>query len=327
MTTKNEQAKAPAGRRIGRWARALCSALALCLGLHGTLAQAQTVYFHNDPAGSPIAASDETGNLLWRESYRPYGERMLKPATANTQWFHGKQLDPDTGMEDFGARNYDPVLGRFLSIDPVDFTDKNIHSFNRYAYGNNNPLKFKDPDGRHPLLLLLFTTPEGLALLFGATATTVAVSQGALPGRQQWSPADSDARGLPPSVGRQSGPSVMTADARSEPRKDGDGASADELAASSGGPTAGQRVTPADRKRILDRDRGADGRLTCWRCGWQSENESDFDIGHKNVPRSKGGNLSDGNLACEGTACNRSAGNRGEVKPGSDCASKAACGR
>jgi RHS repeat-associated protein len=79
---------------------------------------------------------------------------MLKPAAANTQWFHGKSLDPDTGMEDFGARNYDPVLGRFLSIDPVDFTEKNIHSFNRYAYGNNNPLKYKDPDGRFPVALI-----------------------------------------------------------------------------------------------------------------------------------------------------------------------------
>lgn len=136
------------GRRIGQWTRGLCAALAVALGLQGTPAQAQTVYYHNDSAGSPVAATDEVGNLLWKESYRPYGERMLKPATSNTQWFHGKQLDPDTGMEDFGARNYDPVLGRFLSIDPVDFQDKNIHSFNRYAYGNNNPLKYKDPDGR-----------------------------------------------------------------------------------------------------------------------------------------------------------------------------------
>lgn len=140
--------KATLGKRIGRWSRGLCLLLAVTLGLQGALAHAQTVYYHNDVAGSPIAATDEAGNLLWRESYRPYGERMLRPAAANTQWFHGKQLDPDTWIEDFGARNYDPVLGRFLSIDPVDFSDKNIHSFNRYAYGNNNPVKYKDPDGR-----------------------------------------------------------------------------------------------------------------------------------------------------------------------------------
>jgi RHS repeat-associated protein len=140
---------ASTAQRVGRWARSLCALLVVTLGLQGTLAQAQTVYFHNDIAGSPIAATDQAGNLLWRESYRPYGERVLKPAAANAQWFHGKQTDPETGMSDFGARNYDPVLGRFLSIDPVDFQDKNIHSFNRYAYGNNNPLKYKDPDGRY----------------------------------------------------------------------------------------------------------------------------------------------------------------------------------
>ena len=140
--------------RIQGWVKALCAMLALVLGMQGGLVQAQTVYFHNDTAGSPVAATDASGNLLWKESYRPYGERMLKPAAANTQWFHGKPLDPDTGMEDFGARNYDPVLGRFLSIDPVDFQDKNIHSFNRYNYGNNNPLKYKDPDGRLPVVVL-----------------------------------------------------------------------------------------------------------------------------------------------------------------------------
>ncbi len=44
------------------------------------------------------------------------------------------------------ARYYDPVIGRFYSNDPVGF--KNIHNFNRYAYANNNPYKYTDPDGR-----------------------------------------------------------------------------------------------------------------------------------------------------------------------------------
>ena len=44
------------------------------------------------------------------------------------------------------ARYYDPVIGRFYSNDPVGFT--NVHTFNRYAYANNNPYKYTDPDGR-----------------------------------------------------------------------------------------------------------------------------------------------------------------------------------
>ena len=46
------------------------------------------------------------------------------------------------------ARYYDPVIGRFYSNDPLGF--RGVHSFNRYAYGNNNPYKYIDPDGRDP---------------------------------------------------------------------------------------------------------------------------------------------------------------------------------
>ena len=45
-------------------------------------------------------------------------------------------------------RYYDPVIGRFYSNDPVGFTASNPMMFNRYAYANNNPYKFVDPDGR-----------------------------------------------------------------------------------------------------------------------------------------------------------------------------------
>ncbi len=47
-----------------------------------------------------------------------------------------------------GARYYHPTLGRFTGIDPVGFTQANLHSHNRYTYANNNPYKFVDPDGR-----------------------------------------------------------------------------------------------------------------------------------------------------------------------------------
>jgi len=44
------------------------------------------------------------------------------------------------------ARYYDPVIGRFYGNDPVGFN--NVHNFNRYAYANNNPYTFVDPDGK-----------------------------------------------------------------------------------------------------------------------------------------------------------------------------------
>ena len=106
-------------------------------------------------SGSPLAATDAAGNIVWKENYRPFGERLTNQAESadNRQWFHGKAADADTGLSYFGARYYDPVLGRFMGVDPVGFQEDNIHSFNKYAYGNNNPYRYIDPDGRMPVLV------------------------------------------------------------------------------------------------------------------------------------------------------------------------------
>ena len=111
-----------------------------------------TTYYHHDGLGSAVAASDVEGNLLWREDYQPYGTRVRNPSNAdNNLWFTGKPEEPSLGLQYFGARWYDPVAGRFTGIDPVGFKAGNIHSFNRYAYANNNPYGFVDPDGKESL--------------------------------------------------------------------------------------------------------------------------------------------------------------------------------
>ncbi|WP_255418898.1 RHS repeat-associated core domain-containing protein [Paraglaciecola sp. MB-3u-78] len=56
------------------------------------------------------------------------------------------------GLTYMQARYYDPVIGRFYSNDPIGFRD--VHSFNRYAYANNNPYKYIDPDGRETRLMV-----------------------------------------------------------------------------------------------------------------------------------------------------------------------------
>ena len=111
---------------------------------------AHITYLHHDFAGSVIGATDINGAVLWKEDYKPYGERVQNDplAAGNRQFFTGKPLDADTGLSYMGARYYDPAMGRFMGVDPVDFKEDNLHSFNRYAYANNNPYKFVDPDGR-----------------------------------------------------------------------------------------------------------------------------------------------------------------------------------
>ncbi len=106
-------------------------------------------YIHFDALGSAIAGSDAEGASVWREDYQPYGDRIVSDgSTGNNLWYTGKASFENFGLSYFGARWYDPVVGRFTGIDPVGYQEDNIHSFNRYVYANNNPYKFVDPDGR-----------------------------------------------------------------------------------------------------------------------------------------------------------------------------------
>jgi len=59
---------------------------------------------------------------------------------------------------DLDARYYDPLIGRFYSNDPIGFHD--VHSFNRYAYANNNPYKYVDPDGRSSKRAIPLNSPQ-----------------------------------------------------------------------------------------------------------------------------------------------------------------------
>jgi RHS repeat-associated protein len=68
----------------------------------------------------------------------------------NNTWYLGKASDATTGLVYFGARWFDPQVARFMGFDPADVDEENPHSFNRYVYGNNNPYKYLDPNGREP---------------------------------------------------------------------------------------------------------------------------------------------------------------------------------
>ena len=110
----------------------------------------QIIYYHSDALGSVVATTDENGDVLWRESYRPFGSRIDNTVSTkdNTPFYTGKPHDDETGLSYFGARYYDPFIGRFIGIDPEGVDPENLHSFNRYAYANNNPYRYVDPNGK-----------------------------------------------------------------------------------------------------------------------------------------------------------------------------------
>lgn len=76
------------------------------------------------------------------------------------------------------ARYYDPVIGRFYSNDPVGFRD--IHSFNRYAYANNNPYKYTDPDGENAVAVARASFRVGQSIGNGINVATQLVTGASL---------------------------------------------------------------------------------------------------------------------------------------------------
>jgi RHS repeat-associated protein len=143
-----------------------------------------TVYYYNDLAGSPVAGTDPNGTLLWDGSYYPYGERfnaedsligdyVEDKTTKNGLWYTGKPIEDSTGLSYFGARWYNPKIGRFYGTDPKAFNEGNPLSFNRYAYGNNNPYRFIDPDGRVVVDLIFVGADLYFLATEGATATNL----------------------------------------------------------------------------------------------------------------------------------------------------------
>ena len=134
-------------QRLGKQVLVLLGGLLLMLP---AMATESVTYYHNDVAGTPMLATDAAGNLLWKETYLPYGKKQTnEPASAeNRIGYAGKPYDTATGLSYMGARYYDPLTGRFTGVDPKGFDQANLQSFNRYAYANNNPYKFVDPDGR-----------------------------------------------------------------------------------------------------------------------------------------------------------------------------------
>ena len=106
--------------------------------------------------GSAIIEADDTARVISYEEYHPYGttsyqamDKNIK-AVAKRYRYTGQERDEESGLEYHGARYYVPWLGRWLSPDRIGTID----GLNIYAYVSNNPIKFKDPDGKEKIVII-----------------------------------------------------------------------------------------------------------------------------------------------------------------------------
>lgn len=97
------------------------------------------------PIGSSSVVTDSAGGKVENLAYYPYGGTRVNTGTVDVHHkFTSQELDDSTGLYFYGARYYDPVLGRFISADTVIQSIRNPQSLNRYSYAPNNPLRYTD---------------------------------------------------------------------------------------------------------------------------------------------------------------------------------------
>ena len=89
------------------------------------------------------------------DDYYPFGMEIISsiPYPKNEYLYNKKELQEELGQYDYGARFYDPVIGRFTTIDPVA---KHFPWLTSYQYASNNPVSKVDLDGLEGFPTILF---------------------------------------------------------------------------------------------------------------------------------------------------------------------------
>lgn len=119
-------------------------------------------YFKKDHLGSTrvvLSAVDDTLQSVQSTDYYPFGLAFsTNNLNRNKYLFSGKELQDGNlggsmlGLYDFGARHYDPFMGRWLAQDPMQ------QFLSSYLYCANNPVNFVDPSG---LYAIRDSVPDG----------------------------------------------------------------------------------------------------------------------------------------------------------------------
>lgn len=120
-------------------------------------------HYHPDHLGTPRQITGSGGIFVSYHQYLPYGQELTDPnQDAERMKFTGHERDfhvPGSGdeLDYMHARYYNPLLGRFLRVDPLAASGEALRpqSWNRFGYAGRNPMNLVDPDGRQELSVYL----------------------------------------------------------------------------------------------------------------------------------------------------------------------------
>ena len=130
-------------------------------------------YLLGDHLGSTSLAVDSVTGETIETRYKPWGEVRFATAskslptryTFTGQFSHVTDEATDLGSAGFGlmfyqSRFYDPALGRFSSPDTIIPSTQGVQGWDRFAYVNNNPLRYTDPTGHESVCGQANSDPE-----------------------------------------------------------------------------------------------------------------------------------------------------------------------
>jgi RHS repeat-associated protein len=126
----------------------------------------QTLYIHPDHLGSTNVVTNASGTVVTTKDYYPYGSMRVNSGSASLARGYIGQFADQSNLSYLEARYYDPARGQFLSQDPtylaignpsavkgLSKVDQNMlltdpQALNSYSYALNNPIRFRDKDGK-----------------------------------------------------------------------------------------------------------------------------------------------------------------------------------
>ena len=117
-----------------------------------SITNGKIVFYHNDHLGGTNVISDAAGVVKELIEYDPFGSFSKHEKYGSSEevarfYFTGKKMDDESGLYYYGARYYDPSLGRFITPDTLVQNPGNPQTLNRYSYCGNNPVNMIDPTG------------------------------------------------------------------------------------------------------------------------------------------------------------------------------------